>query len=59
MEILCEAGIVTSLDLAELNPIPDELGRSALVMVDLAPGLFGKTVLDRSTQSPNPIGGPS
>ena len=50
MELLHDAGCVTSLDLAELNPMLDERGRSARVMVDLAASLFGKTVLDRTTQ---------
>jgi arginase len=54
MEILCEADVVTSLDLAELNPMLDERGRTAAVLVDLAASLFGKTVLDRPTQSPIP-----
>ena len=57
MEILCEADVVTSLDLAELDPMLDERGRTAAVAVDLAASLFGKTVLDRPTQSPIPTGG--
>ncbi|WP_308917778.1 arginase [Jannaschia sp. LMIT008] len=50
MELLHESGLVTSLDLAELNPMLDEHGRTARVAVDLAASLFGKTVLDRQTR---------
>lgn len=49
MEMLCDAGLVTSLDLAELNPMLDERGRTARVMVDLVASLFGQRVLDRPT----------
>ncbi len=51
MEILHDSGLVTSLDLAELNPFLDERGRTALLMVDLASSLLGKRVLDRPTRS--------
>lgn len=51
MELLYESGLVTSLDLAELNPFLDERGRTASLMVDLAASLFGRTVLDRPTRS--------
>ncbi len=51
MEILHDSGLVTSLDLVELNPFLDERGRTATLMVDLCASLFGKTVLDRPTRS--------
>ena len=51
MELLHESGLVTSLDLAELNPFLDDRGRTATLMVDLVSSLFGKTVLDRPTRS--------
>jgi len=35
MEMLCDSGLVTSLDLVELNPFLDERGRTAKLMVDL------------------------
>ena len=35
MELLHESGLVTSLDLVELNPFLDERGRTARLMVDL------------------------
>jgi arginase len=51
MEMLCDSGRVSSLDLVELNPFLDERGRTALLMVDLAASLMGRTVLDRPTKS--------
>jgi arginase len=49
MEMLHDSGLVTSLDLVELNPFLDERGRTARLMVDLCASLFGRTVLDRPT----------
>ena len=51
MEILHDSGLVSSLDLAELNPFLDERGKTALLMVDLAASLLGRQVLDRPTRS--------
>jgi arginase len=51
MEILHDSGLVTSLDLAELNPFLDERGRTALLLVDLVASLMGRRVLDRPTRS--------
>ena len=51
MELLCDSGLVTSLDLVELNPFLDERGRTAHLMVDLCASLLGRKVLDRPTQS--------
>ncbi|MEM7488384.1 MAG: arginase [Pseudomonadota bacterium] len=50
MEMLHDSGLVTSLDLAELNPFLDERGRTATLLVDLVASLFGKSVLDRPTR---------
>lgn len=50
MEMLHDSGLVTSLDLAELNPFLDERGRTAIVLVDLAASLMGRKVLDRPTR---------
>jgi len=49
MELLHESGLVTSLDLAELNPFLDERGRTAQLIVDLTASLMGNAVLDRPT----------
>ena len=49
MEMLCESGLVTSMDMAELNPYLDERGKSARLLTDLTASLFGRKVLDKST----------
>ena len=51
MEMLCDSGLVSSLDLVELNPFLDERGRTAGVMVDLAASLLGRRIFDRPTRS--------
>jgi arginase len=51
LEMLCDSGLVNSLDLVELNPFLDDRGRTANLMVDLCASLLGRTVLDRPTQS--------
>ncbi len=51
MEHLHESGLVTSLDLVELNPFLDERGRTARLMVDLVGSLMGRKVFDRPTRS--------
>ncbi|GIT92570.1 arginase [Jannaschia pagri] len=50
MEMLHDSGLVTSLDIAELNPFLDERGRTTSLIVDLIASLFGKAVLDRPTR---------
>jgi arginase len=51
MEMLSDSGLVTSLDLVELNPFLDERGRTAIVMVDLTASLMGRRIMDRPTRS--------
>ncbi len=51
MELLCDSGLVSSLDLVELNPFLDERGRTAKVMVDLTASLMGRRIFDRPTRS--------
>jgi arginase len=48
MEMLCDSGLVGSVDVVELNPFLDERGRSAIVATELVASLFGRTVLDRA-----------
>ena len=50
-ELLHESGLMTSLDLVELNPFLDDRGRTARLMVDLVGSLMGKKVFDRPTRS--------
>jgi arginase len=47
MEMLCDSGVVGSVDVVELNPFLDERGRSAVAVTELVASLFGRTVLDR------------
>jgi arginase len=49
--MLHDSGLVTSLDLVELNPYLDDRGRTASLMVDLTASLFGRRVFDRPTRS--------
>ncbi|WP_095589646.1 arginase [Actibacterium ureilyticum] len=50
MELLHDSGLVTSLDLVELNPFLDVRGGTARLMVDLCASLFGRSVFDRPTR---------
>jgi arginase len=49
MEMLHDSGLVTSLDIVELNPFLDERGKTAKLLVDLVSSLMGKRVMDRPT----------
>ncbi len=51
MEMLNDSGLMTSLDLVELNPFLDERGRTAELMVDLAASAMGRNVFDRPTRT--------
>lgn len=51
MELIHDSGLMTSLDVVELNPFLDERGRTAHLMVDLIASALGRTVLDRRTTS--------
>ncbi len=51
MEMICDSGLMTSLDLVELNPFLDERGRTAHLMVDLTASALGRRVFDRPTRS--------
>lgn len=49
MEMLHDSGLVSSIDLVELNPFLDVKGTTASLMVDLCASLMGRQVLDRKT----------
>ena len=51
MELLHDSGLVTSLDLVELNPFLDDRGKTASLMVDLTASLLGRRIFDRPTRS--------
>lgn len=50
MELLHESGLVSSLDLVELNPFLDDRGHTTRLMVDLVGSLMGRKVFDRPTR---------
>ena len=45
MELLCQAGSVTSADLVEVNPFLDVRNGTAAMMVEMAASLMGKRIL--------------
>jgi arginase len=49
MELLHDSGLVTSLDVVELNPFLDVRGQSALLLVDLIGSLFGRQIIEHET----------
>jgi len=51
MEMICDSGLMSSLDVVELNPMLDERGRTAQLMVDLVASALGRQVFDRPTRS--------
>lgn len=51
MEMIHDSGLMSSLDLVELNPFLDERGRTASLMVDLVASGLGRRVFDRPTKS--------
>lgn len=51
MEILHDSELVTSLDLAELNPFLDVRAKTAFLMTDLTASLFGRRILERKTRT--------
>ncbi len=51
MEMICDSGLVSSLDLVELNPFLDDRGKSARVLVEMTASLFGRRIFDRPTRA--------
>ncbi|QQL46093.1 arginase [Sulfuriroseicoccus oceanibius] len=51
MERLSDSGLVTSVDVAELNPFLDERGRTSKMLTDLVARLFGRTFLEAPTST--------
>ena len=45
MEILCDAGSMTSMDVVEVNPVIDEANRTAILAVELVMSAMGKRIL--------------
>ncbi|WP_337269330.1 arginase [Oryzifoliimicrobium ureilyticus] len=51
MEMLSDSGLVSSLDIVELNPFLDDRGKSARILVELTASLFGRRIFDRPTRA--------
>jgi arginase len=49
MELLHDSGLVSSLDVVELNPFLDVRGQSAMLLVDLIGSLFGRQIIEHET----------
>lgn len=47
MELLHDSDLVTSVDLAEINPYLDDRGKTTRLMTDLVASLFGRRVMGR------------
>ena len=47
MEMIADTGVLSSLDVVELNPARDQQNRTAELVVDLVESLFGKSTLMR------------
>jgi arginase len=45
MEMVCDSGLMTSLDLVEVNPVMDEANKTAILGVELALSALGKRIL--------------
>lgn len=47
MEMIHDSGLLASLDVVELNPMLDQAGMSARLLVDLVASLFGRQIMPR------------
>jgi arginase len=45
MELICDSGQMTSLEMVEVNPVLDEANRTALLAVELVTSALGKRIL--------------
>jgi len=45
MEMLCDAGRMTSMEVVEVNPVIDEANRTAILAVELVMSAMGKRIL--------------
>jgi arginase len=45
MEIVCDSGRMTSMDVVEVNPVIDEANRTAVLAVELIMSAMGKRIL--------------
>src|SRR5579862_5668922 len=45
MEIVCDSGLMASMEMVEVNPVIDEVNRTALLAVELVMSALGKRIL--------------
>jgi arginase len=45
MEMLCDSGLITSIEVVEVNPVMDEANKTAILGVELALSALGKRIL--------------
>ena len=45
MELVCDSGLMASLEMVEVNPVIDEANRTALLAVELVTSALGKRIL--------------
>ena len=45
MEMVCDTGRVTSMEVVEVNPVIDEANRTAMLAVELVMSAMGKRIL--------------
>jgi arginase len=45
METVCDSGLMASMELVEVNPVLDEVNRTALLAVELIMSAMGKRIL--------------
>jgi arginase len=45
MEMLCDSGLMTSMEVVEVNPVIDEANRTAILAVELVTSAMGKRIL--------------
>jgi arginase len=45
MEIVCDSGLMASMEVVEVNPVIDEVNRTALLAVELVMSALGKRIL--------------
>jgi len=45
MELVCDSGLMASMEVVEVNPVIDEANRTALLAVELVMSAMGKRIL--------------
>jgi arginase len=45
MELVCDSGLMASMEVVEVNPVIDEANRTGLLAVELATSALGKRIL--------------